>query len=155
MRDDIHKKVPRPYRVQKWVKCAINDADREHGRSLSALDDAIVDACRREISDAFRRELVKALQAPGLFGPLGNVHSPRDLGSIGGHLEGEILSETKRLLACGHAPSTAAQAALAGVLKARVEADIRATAPSAAWHAGPKSARSARSYARGRRCREL
>src|SRR5437868_9485260 len=101
MRDDIHKKVPRPYHVQQWVKRAINDADREHGRSLLALENAIADACQREISGPFRRALVKALQAPGLFGPLGDVYSPRYLGSIGGHLEGEILSETKRLLACG------------------------------------------------------
>jgi hypothetical protein len=129
MRDDIHKKVPRPCRIQQWVKRAINDADREHGRSLSALADAIADTCQREISPAFRRELVKAVQAPGLFGPLGDVDSPRDLGSMGGHLEGEILSETKRLLAGGHERDTAAQAALAGVLRARVEADIRATAP--------------------------
>src|SRR5258705_10593674 len=103
MRDDIHKKVPRPYRVQQWVKRAVNDADRESGRSVPALDDAIADTCRREISEPFRRALLRELKTtPGLLIPLANVSSPRDLGSIGGHLEAEVLSETKRLLACGH-----------------------------------------------------
>lgn len=148
MRDDIHKKVPRPYRVQQWVKRAVNDADREHGRSLPALDGAIVDTCRREISDVFRRKLMSALRAPGLLGPLGDVHSPRDLGCVGGHLEAQILSETKRLLACGSSPDTAAQAAIAGLLKARVEADIRATAPVLLGTQDPK-ARSVLEHMRG------
>jgi hypothetical protein len=128
MRDDIHKKVPRTNRVRQWVKLAVNDADREQGRSLLALDDAIADGCRREISAAFRRALVKTLQY-SLFGTLEHVHSARDLGSLGGHMEAEILSETKRLLACGHSRDTAAEAGLASVLKSRVEADIRATEP--------------------------
>jgi hypothetical protein len=130
MRDDIHKKVPRPPSVQKWVKRAVNDADREHGRSLPALDDAIADTCRRGISQAFRRNLLRELRAsPNLFGPIENVNSPRDLGSVGGHLEAEFLSETKRLLACGHSIDSAPVSALAGVLRARVQADIRAATP--------------------------
>lgn len=130
MRDDIHKKVPRPYRVQQWVKRAVNDADRLNGRSLAALDDAIRDACNREISDAFRRGLLQALASPpGLFGPLGDVSSARDLGSRGGHLEAEILSETKRLIARGGPIDTVAVAALTGIIEARVQADIRAAAP--------------------------
>jgi len=130
MRDDIHKKVPLAGRVQQWVKLAVNDADRENGRSLPALDEAIDDTCRREISEALRRGILRALQASELFGPLGDVHSPRDLGSRGGHLERELLSETKRLLECGHSRDSAAIDALAGVLRARVQAYIRAVAPA-------------------------
>jgi hypothetical protein len=141
MRDDIHKKVPRPYRVQQWVKRAVNDADRENGRSLPALDAAISDACRREISEAFRRGLIRELQnTPGLLVPLANVMSPRDLGSIGGHLEAEVLSETKRLLASGHSIDSAPIAALASALNARVQADIRATAPVLLATQDPKAA---------------
>jgi hypothetical protein len=141
MRDDIHKKVPRPYRVQQWVKRAVNDADRENGRSLPALDAAIADTSRREISEAFRRGLIRELQnTPGLLIPLANVMSPRDLGSIGGHLEAEVLSETKRLLASGHSIENAPIAALASALNARVQADIRATAPVLLATQDPKAA---------------
>jgi hypothetical protein len=141
MRDDIHKKVPRPYRVQQWVKRAVNDADRKNGRSLPALDATIADTCRREISEAFRRGLIRELQnTPGLLVPLANIMSPRDLDSIGGHLEAEVLSETKRLLASGHSIDSAPIAALTSALNARVQADIRATAPVLLATQDPKAA---------------
>lgn len=139
MRDDIHKKVPRPRSVQRWVKRAINDADREHGRSLIALEDAIADTCRREISNDFRRGLLRRLREPGLLAPLGDVHSPRDLGSTGGHLENDILSDAKRFLASGLSPERSTEAALAGALKRRVESDIRATAPVLIGTKDPKA----------------
>lgn len=130
MRDDIHKRVPRPHWVQNWVKRAVNNADRLSGRSLDALNDSIRTTCQKEISETFRQGLVAALNSPpGLFGTLGDVSTPRDLGSRGGHLEAEVLSETKRLLARGHSLTTVAEAAVTSVLEARVQSDIRAVAP--------------------------
>ena len=130
MRDDIHKQVPRPRWVQQWVKRAVNDADRLNGRSLDALNDSIRQTCSHEISAEFRNKFLQELAEPaGLFGPLGNIRSPRDLGSPGGHLEAEVLSEAKRLLARGHSTDTVGVMALASVLETRVQADIRAASP--------------------------
>ncbi len=130
MRDDIHKKVPRPPQVQKWVKRSINDADRQNGRSLDALNDAIDDMRKREISSAFLRGMIREVSAtPNLFGPLGHVETARDVGGRGGHLESEIFSETKRMIAGGQKPEAAFQTATADALRGRVLADIRLTEP--------------------------
>jgi hypothetical protein len=99
VRDDIHKKVPRPAAVQTWIRRSINDADRLNDRSLQALNDAIIDTWKREISPSFLRGLQKEIT--GLFRTLDNVESPRDVGGRGGHWEYEILSETKRFVAAG------------------------------------------------------
>src|SRR3546814_11636917 len=71
MRDDIHKKVPRPPAVQKWVRNAVNDADRAADRSFGALGDAILDFVKREISSKFVAALCHELSKPAeLFQPL-------------------------------------------------------------------------------------
>jgi hypothetical protein len=140
MRDDIHKKVPRPYRVQQWVKRSVNDADRLNGRALEALNDAIRDYCNREISPSFRLGMKRKLEsAPSLFGPLSDVDSPRDVGGRGGPLEADALSETKRLIASGQAPQVAFEQAVARVCQERVQADIRATEPALLKTRDPKA----------------
>lgn len=129
MRDDIHKKVPRPPSIQRWVRMAVNDADRLADRPFEALRTAQADTCRREISPAFVRELTHVLNAsPGLFGYLDSAMTPRDLSGRGGPAEMEILSEAKRLVACGMSPSSVAHSAIASTMRNRAEADIRATA---------------------------
>ena len=131
MRDDIHKSVPRPPAIQRWVRFNVNDADRLAGRGVGALEDAMGDTCRRELGPDFVRGLIKALTAPTqLFGTLDDAASPRDLGGRGGPTEWEVLTEAKRLSASGTRPEAVAQAAIAAVMKSRVEADIRVSAPS-------------------------
>lgn len=130
MRDDLHKKVPRPPKVQTWVKRCLNDADRFSGRSGAALHDAIHDTCNRDISSSFRKNLAEKVSAPtGLFSPLEGINSPRDLGSPGSHLESEVLCRTKRLLEAGVEAKLAVAKAYESALKVSVDADIRATAP--------------------------
>ncbi len=129
MRDDIHKKVPRPPSIQRWVRLSVSDADRLAGRPFDALNRAQLDACRREIAPAFIREFVAELNStPGLFGHLASAHSPRDLGGQGGPLEMDILSEAKRLVAMRLPPMTVAALAIANVMELRAQADIRAAA---------------------------
>lgn len=129
MRDDIHKRVPKPPAVQKWVRLSVNDADRRTDRPFDALQDAMRDTCRRELSPTFVGALVQALNAPAeLFGHLNDAASPRDLGGRGGTAEWEVLSEAKRLIAKGTQPQLTAHAAIASVMKTRVDADIRVTA---------------------------
>jgi hypothetical protein len=128
MRDDIHKSVPRPSAVQRWVRLSVNDADRVADRPFDGLQNAMRDACRREIKPDFVRELNKALNGPAqLFGLLSDVGSPRDLNGRGGPAEWEILGEAKRLCAKGVKPSDITQAAIASVMRNRIEADIRVT----------------------------
>ncbi|MDF0522193.1 hypothetical protein GPL17_35955 [Bradyrhizobium yuanmingense] len=129
MRDDIHKKVPRPPKVQRWVRLSVNDADRLAGRGFDGFQDAMHDACRRDLGAGFIAELKKALNGPGgLFGHLSDAASPRDLRGRGGPAEWEVLTEAKRLVATGVSPQTIAQRAVETVMKNRADADIRVTA---------------------------
>lgn len=129
MRDDIHKRVPRPPAVQRWVRLTVNDADRLADRGVDALQSATVDVCRRELSRAFVQELNKALNGPsGLFGHLADAASPRDVHGRGGPAEWEVLNEAKRLLAIGIHPQSVGQRAIEMTLRNRVDADIRVTA---------------------------
>jgi hypothetical protein len=129
MRDDIHKRVARPFKVQNWVRLCVNDADREGGRSFAGLQDAADDTCRRELSKPFVQNLINALNATGqLFAPLSDVVSPRDLGGRGGHTEQEVVTETKRLIAIGVSPQSAGKQAIETTMRNRVTADIRVTA---------------------------
>src|SRR5258708_24816839 len=102
MRDDIHKSVPRPPKVQQWVKCALREADRVTGRSVEALAVAMNDACKREISVGFLNGIKAHLQGlPDLFGPLDVVAHPRDVAGTGGQLEVDMLYCLHRRVAEG------------------------------------------------------
>lgn len=129
MRDDIHKTVPRPPAVQRWIRLAVNDADRLADRGFDGLQMAMRDTCRRELSPSFVQELHKALSGPsGLFGHLSDAASPRDLQGRGGPVEWEVLSEAKRLVAVGAQPQSVAQRAIETAMRNRADADIRVTA---------------------------
>ena len=128
MRDDIHKRVPRPPKVQRWVRLSVNDADRLAGRGFDGFQDAMSDMCRRDFSPSFVAELNKTLGAPsGLFGHLSDAASPRDLRGRGGPAEWEVLTEAKRLVATGVQPHLIAQRAIETIMKNRADADIRVT----------------------------
>jgi hypothetical protein len=128
MRDDIHKKVPRPPAVQRWVRSTHNDADRQTGRAFDAFVECQRDTGRRDFSPTFVRNLVDQCARPNnLLGPLSDVLTPRDLGGRGGPAEMETLSEAKRLLASGMASQDVPRAAIQSVLENRAQADIRAT----------------------------
>src|SRR3546814_20109556 len=100
MRDDIHKKVPRPPAVQKWVRNAVNDADRAADRSFGALGDAILDFVKREISSKFVAALCHELsKPPELFQPLLDATSPRYLNWRCWPVECELLPSAKRRIA--------------------------------------------------------
>lgn len=129
MRDDIHKKVPCPPAVKRWVRCNVNDADRMSGRGYEAFLDCLRDIGRRELTPAFVRNLGQQCARPAdLLGPLADVASPRDLGGRGGPAETETLTEAKRLLHSGMARTEVPQAAIACMLANRAQAYIRATA---------------------------
>lgn len=128
MRDDIHKRVPRPPCVQRWVKLSVNDADRANGRSIEALRASIQNTCGREISSSFLQGIRAELSgASGMFKPLEMAGSARQVGGRGGHLETEVFNEVKRLLGRGDRGDGALVNALAGALENRCQADIRAT----------------------------
>jgi hypothetical protein len=128
MRDDIHKRVPRPPKVQRWVRLSANDADRLAGRGFVGFQDAMRDTCRRDLSPGFIVELNKALSGPsGLFGHLSDAASPRDLRGRGGPAEWEVLTEAKRLVATGVQPQVIMQRAIETAMKNRADADIRVT----------------------------
>jgi hypothetical protein len=129
MRDDIHKTVPRPPAVQRWVRLTVNDADRLADRGFDGLQAAMRDMCRRELSPSFVQELRKALSgASGLFGPLSDAASPRDLHGRGGPAEWEVLNEAKRLIAKGVQSQSVARRAIEAAIGNRADADIRVTA---------------------------
>jgi len=130
MRDDIHKRVARPPSIQRWVRMTVSDADRLSGRAAMALDEAMRDNCRREISAAFIREATRLLnEEPGFFSPLHLVRSSRDLSGSGEPLERQVLNEAKRLCAIGGVVSAQIlEIAIANSLHSRNQADIRATA---------------------------
>lgn len=131
MRDDIHKRVPRPPKVQRWVRLALREADRLADRSVGALEDAVRDACKSEISGGFLRGLQRYMDIDqtDLFGALGGVQSPRELGGDGSPMERAILSDCQRLTASGRSLQEAAQEALGDALRERSRADIRAAEP--------------------------
>jgi hypothetical protein len=130
MRDDIHKSVPRPAKVQQWVKCALREADRVAGRSVEALALAMDDACKREISSGFLTGVRTHLQGlPDLFGPLDGVAHPRDVGGTGGQLEVDMLSCVQRRVAEGQPLRDAITQGFSEALSARNDADIRAAEP--------------------------
>lgn len=130
MRDDIHKKVPRPSKVQKWIKLSLRPADRAAGRSLEALGDAMRDAFRKEVSAGFRNGLTTHLDGlPSLFSPLELVHHPRDLGGMGSFLECDILNGVKRQLAEGENLRDAIRNAGIEAAQMRADSDIRCAEP--------------------------
>jgi hypothetical protein len=130
MRDDIHKSVPRPPKVQQWVKCALREADRVTGRSVEALTVAMDDACRREVSSGFLNGVKAHLNGlPDLFGPLNGVAHPRDIGGSGGQLEVDMLSCVQRRVAEGQTLGDAITQGFSEALSARNDADIRAAEP--------------------------
>ena len=129
MRDDIHKRVARPPSVQRWVRCAVNEADRKADRSIEALKLSIVDSCRRDLSKQFVQALTNEMARPReFFARLSNAPSPRDLGGRGGPLEFEVLSEAKRLIASGIEPKLVVARAVEHGIQWRCEADIREAA---------------------------
>jgi hypothetical protein len=130
MRDDIHKSVLRPAKVQQWVKCSLREADRVTGRSVEALAVAMDDACKREISAGFLNGIKAHLQGlPDLFGPLDGVAHPRDVGGTGGQLEVDMLSCVQRRVAEGQPLRDATTQGFSEALSARNDADIRAAEP--------------------------
>ncbi len=130
MRDDIHRSVPRPPKVQQWVKCALREADRVTGRSVEALIVAMDDARKREVSPGFLNGVRAHLQGlPDLFGPLDGVAHPRDVGGTGGQLEVDMLSCVQRRVAEGQPLQEAITQGFSEALSARNDADIRAAEP--------------------------
>ena len=131
MRDDIHKRVPRPPKVRRWVRLTLREADRLAGRTEGALEDAVRDACKSEISGGFLHGLQHYMHMDqrNLFGVLGGVQSPRDLGGDGSPMERAILSDCQLLTTSGRSLREAAQEAIAGALRERSHADIRAAEP--------------------------
>ncbi len=143
MRDDIHKHVPRPPKVRRWVQRALREADRLADRSVGALEDAVRDACKSEISGGFLRGLQRYMDIDqaNLFGVLGGVQSPRELGGNGSPMERTILSDCQRLTASGRSLREAAQDAIADALRERSHADIRAAEPVLLPTRGPEAYR--------------
>jgi hypothetical protein len=108
----------------------VSDAHRLSGRAAAALDDAMRDNCRREISTAFIRKAARLLNDElGFFSPFDLIRSSRDLGGSGCPLEREVFSEAKRLCAVGGvAGAQILEIAIANSLRNRNQSDIRATA---------------------------
>lgn len=107
----------------------MSDADRLSGRAAIALEHAMRDNCRREISMAFVREATRLLnEEPGFFSPFHLIRSPRDLGGSGEPLEREALGEARRLCAMGFGGAQILEIAIANSLHSRNQSDIRATA---------------------------
>lgn len=130
MRDDIHKKVPRPRKTQEWVKHALRQADRVVGRSLQFLDESLDDACKRELSSGFKAGIDSLLNGlPDLYGDFDKIESPRAIGGDGGPLEDDCLAEAQRAFKDGAPLREALEEGLAKALKNRAEGDIRATEP--------------------------
>jgi hypothetical protein len=129
MRDDIHKKVPRPREVQSWVKSATRAADRETGKTMEKLETSVRYAAR-ELGARFVEGLKGRLADGGgdLFG-LSGVQSPRELGGSGSTLERQVLSDCQRRIASGDAAADAIHGAIEDALRDRSCADIRAAEP--------------------------
>jgi hypothetical protein len=131
MRDDIHKRVPRPPKLRQWVRRALREADRLAGRTLDALDDALHEACKAEISPGFVRGLQRYMSSEesDLFGVLGGIMSPRELGGEGSPMERSILADCQRAVAAGLNLQDALLEGIADALRERSRADIRAAEP--------------------------
>lgn len=131
MRDDIHKRVPRPRKVQRWVQLALREADRLSGRTVGALEDAVREVARQEISDGFLRGLRRHAESDttDLFGILGGAQGPRDLGGEGGPMERAILTDCQRTAAAGRDLKEAMIEAVGYALQERSRANIRAAEP--------------------------
>ncbi|MER8446556.1 hypothetical protein NKH52_25540 [Mesorhizobium sp. M1066] len=130
MRDDIHKEVPRPAKIQKWIKLCLRPADRNTGRTVDALSDALRDAFRQEVTSGFRNGIVAALEGlPSLFSPLELVDHPKDLGGIGSVMECNILNCIKRRVAEGEDLRNAIWNAGIEMAASRVDSDIRCAEP--------------------------
>ena len=131
MRDDIHKRVRRPPAVRRWLKYALRPADRRQGRSQEALEDAVRQVCRREVSDRFLEGLKERVLGgrADLFGAIASVQSPRELGGSGSPLERQVLSDCQRAISAGVAGREALIVALAKPLVERSRADVRAAEP--------------------------
>jgi hypothetical protein len=130
MRDDIHKYVPRPPAVRRWIQRCVSDAERRNGRSFAALSDLVGDACASELPRKFIEGMQRELSGgSGLFSALETVTSIRQVGGNGRPLELEVLSETQRQLALGTSPESALVEAITVALDGRCQADIRATKP--------------------------
>jgi hypothetical protein len=130
MRDDIHKRVPRPPKVRLWVKRALREADRVCGRTRAALGDVVREALG-EISSGFLAGVRRYMTAAqdDLFGALGGVSSPRELGGSGSPMERAILVDCQRAVAGGKTLDEALTGGMAEALKERSLADIRAAEP--------------------------
>ena len=131
MRDDLHKRVARPKPVRDWVQSAMREADRLTGRSKERLIIAVRKACSRELGQRFVDALKdRLLEGKGdLFGLLGGVQSPLELGGTGTPLERQVLGACQRRLAAGETAAIALGAAIAEVLLDRSFADVRAAEP--------------------------
>jgi hypothetical protein len=64
-----------------------------------------------------------------LFGNLGCMQTPQELGGNGSFIERQVLSDCQRGLAAGGTPQEVVVEALAHVLKERSHADVRAAEP--------------------------
>ena len=130
MRDDIHKRVPRPPKVQRWVQCALRGADRISGQTLVALEDAVRDVCRSDISPRFVNELIECMETlrAELFGRLDESASSKELNGRGSPMEQRILSECQRLASSGGNTQLVIHV-IAAALKDRSKADVRAAEP--------------------------
>jgi hypothetical protein len=117
MRDDIHKSVPRPPKVQRWVKRAARESDRLAGRSAAALQEALAEMSMREIRSSLMAQV--ELGQAEMFGWGGTP------------IERQLYSDFERLAATGANRKEALCAALAGVLESRAESDTsRRASPS-------------------------
>lgn len=130
MRDDIHKRVPRPPKIRRWVQYALREPDRLSGRSGLALEAASREVCK-EISRSFLRRLQKIIESDksDLFNAVGGISSPRDIGGSGSAIERRILGDCQRAATSGSATNDIILGAVANALKDRSFADIRAAEP--------------------------
>lgn len=126
MRDDLHKRVPAPPKIQRWVRLACRPADRD--RSADALQEAATDFAQHELSKAFIANLRSQISSGvrGLFEPLPDAASVSDIGGKGTALEQSVLSATKRLISEGFDYNGVFDRALAESVDDRVDAHLRA-----------------------------
>jgi hypothetical protein len=115
MRDDIHKRVPRPPRVQRWVKYAARESDRLAGRSAQALKEVLVEVATRDI----RASLFNQLQ-----------QGQAEMFTAGAaSTERQIRQDFDRLVATGCERDEALSRAVAWTLQRRAQAELRAAEP--------------------------
>lgn len=129
MRDDIHKRVPKPAVVQAWVKAARRQAEGVANNSMERLEKSVRQATR-EISQRFLEGLRRRMVGTDseLFG-LAGVQTPRELGGSGSLLERQLLTECQATDRAGGTTDDQLCGAVANVLRDRALADIRAAEP--------------------------